>query len=136
MLNFFYYFYYRIREANNLTGTVSNQAQRAAYFTLVVLLILNGMSVYFLVIQSVDYAVAEQFWIDKELNRLITLLLTAVIPLGVYWWYRLQSKQIEQILAGFKSERSDERRIGGLLIMAYIFSSCGLLIFALFLPFL
>lgn len=136
MLNFFYYFYYRIREANNQTGPISNQAERAAYFTLVVLLILNTLSVYFLLIQSVNYEVAAQFWKDKGLNRYITFFVAAAIPLTVYWWSRFRRHQIDQILTGFKSESSDERRVGGVLIMAYIFSSCGLLIFALFLPFL
>ena len=136
MLNFFYYFYYRIREANNQTGPITSQAERAAYFTLVALLILNCLSIYFLLIQFLDYAVAEQFWKNKGLNRYITLLVAGAIPLGVYWWYRFRQPQIEQILAGYKSESSDERRVGGALIMAYIFSSCGLLIFALFLPFL
>jgi len=136
MLNFFYYFYYRIREANNQTGPTSNQAERAAYLTIVILLIINSLSIYFLLIQTLDYSVAEQFWKDKGLNRYITLLVAAAIPLGVYWWYRFRQKQIEQILTGFKTESSDERRVGGALVMAYIFSSCGLLIFALFLPFL
>ena len=136
MLNFFYYFYYRLQEGNNPHGLFTNQARRAAFFTLVLLLLLNCLSVYFLFIQSIDYAVAEQFWENKNLNRFITFFMAAAVPLGVYGWYHFRRKQIDKIFAGYKYEGSDERRVGGVLVMAYIFCSCGLLIFALFLPFL
>ena len=136
MLNFFYYFYYRIREANNNAGPVSAGAERAAYFTLVILLILNSISVYFLLIQLVNHQLGALLWQDKWLNRIITLFLGVAVPVGVYGWYKLRQRQIEQSLIDFKNESSDERRVGGALILAYIFTSCGLLIYTLFLPFL
>ncbi len=136
MLNFFYYFYYRIREANNRSGPISANAERAAYFTIVILLVLNSLSVYFLLLGLFNQQLGAWLWQDKLLNRFISLFLALVVPLGVYGWYKLRQPQIEQMLTGFKAESSDERRVGGALIMAYIFTSCGLLIYSLFLPFL
>ncbi|GEO05670.1 hypothetical protein AAE02nite_33340 [Adhaeribacter aerolatus] len=136
MLNFFYYFYYRIREANNPSGTVSANGGWAAYFTIVILLILNCLSIYFLLLGLFNQQLGAWLWQDKQLNRFITLFLALVISIGVYGWYKLRQSQIEQTLTGFKTESSDERRVGGALIMAYIFTSCGLLIYALFLPLL
>jgi len=136
MLNFFYYFYYRIREANNNAGPISASAERAAYFTLVLLLILNCISVYFIFIQLVNNQLGALLWQDKWLNRIIIFFLGITVPVGVYGWYKLRQHQIEQTLTDYKNESSDERRVGGALIMAYIFTSCGLLIYALFLPFL
>jgi hypothetical protein len=136
MLNFFYYFYYRIREAHTNSGPQSNHAARAAYFTLVILLVLNGLSLYFLLIEVFPTTFVLSMSQDKLINRCITLVLALVIPTGVYWWYRYRQAHIEQALLDFRAENSDQRRIGGALIMGYIFSSCGLLIYAIFAPLL
>lgn len=136
MLNFFYYFYYRIREANNRIGPISPNAEHAAYFTLVILLILNGLSVYFLIIGLFNQQLGPWLWQEKPLNRYITVGLGILMPAAVYGWYKLRQPQIEQTLTDFKAESSEERRVGGVLIMAYIFTSCGLLLYTLFLPFL
>jgi hypothetical protein len=136
MLNFFYYFYYRIREAQNRSGPASGNAAGAAYFTLVILLILNGLSGYFLLLQLLHTEWVAHLWQDKRLNQIVTLFFAMVIPAAVYCWYKFRQPYIEQTLLDFKTESSDERRVGGALIMAYIFTSCGLLLYALFLPFL
>jgi len=136
MLNFFYYFYYRIREANNKSGNDLNQANRAAYFTLVILLMLNALSLYFISLRLFHNDLVDTLWKDKFSNRVITIALGIMVAGGVYAWYRLRHLQIDQALTHFKSESSDERRVGGVMILAYIFSSCGLLIYAMFLPFL
>ncbi|MDB5261958.1 MAG: hypothetical protein JWQ14_1239 [Adhaeribacter sp.] len=136
MLNFFYYFYYRIREAQKHPGKAAGNAAGAAYFTLVILLMLNGLSGYFLLMQLLHNNLTSRLWQDEHLNQLITLFLGIAIPAGVYGWYKFRQPQIEQTLLDFKSESSDERRVGGALIMAYIFTSCGLLLYTFFLPFL
>jgi hypothetical protein len=136
MLNFFYYFYYRVREAQNRSEPPSGNSARAAYFTIVILLILNGLSGYFLLMQLLNNEWMVRFWQDKLLNQMVTLFFGITIPGGVYGWYKFRQLHIEQTLQDFKTESSDERRVGGALIMAYIFTSCGLLLYALFLPFL
>jgi hypothetical protein len=135
MRNFFYYFFYRLRQANSNPAAADLGGEQPAFISIVLLLILNCLSVYFILIRLIDNDFVAWLWKeDKAFNRIVSLLVMAGIPAGVYGWYRNHQTQIEQALQAYRAESSEERRVGGALIMGYMLLSCALLILALFAP--
>lgn len=135
MRNFFYYFYYRLKQANSSPRAAGSGGELAAFITIVLLLVLNCLSVYFVLIRLINNAFVFRIWReDKVFNGVISLLIIVAVPVSVYAWYRYHISQIEQVLVDYRNESLEARRIGGVLILGYILFSCVLLILALFSP--
>ncbi len=135
MINFFYYLYYRLKQANSQPSAHQSEGTSAAYISIVLLLIINCLSVYFLAIGFLNQKFAHRIWTeDKIFNQVVSFLIILLVPAGVYGWYKKHLNRIEQTLLHYRNENSDERRVSGVLIMGYIFASCLLLILSLLSP--